>query len=290
MTFFSFSLAFGYSSCDSCVLDSKFKLYAFCCQYTHHGGDWEIKWSVPWFDCDESLTFYGLNLNLGYFSCFTPICLCGESRLLVSWCVGDRCGMTDIDNDVGRSRRPGAEDRGWSSTGRVLGDRTIGRSGDAMCGLYRAQWDEEREFLGLASKPRSTISTGLASKPLARVFQFGPQSQQLRFDDLAHKITAMISWFGPQNQVGGGLLVCASKSMSGWRWCEDMCRHLVACFIAKQVGIGFPSLASRLAKARREWCTWHHRRGCIEMKAKTDRSMWQAVSDSSTPILLFSLY
>jgi hypothetical protein len=38
----------------------------------------------------------------------------GESRLLVSWCAGDRWGMAGNDKDRGRSRRPGAEDRGWS--------------------------------------------------------------------------------------------------------------------------------------------------------------------------------
>jgi hypothetical protein len=38
----------------------------------------------------------------------------GESRLLVSWCVGGRCGMACSDKDRGRSRRPSAEDRGWS--------------------------------------------------------------------------------------------------------------------------------------------------------------------------------
>jgi hypothetical protein len=32
--------------------------------------------------------------------------------------------------------------------GRVLGGREIERSGDAMCGLYHARGDEEREFLG----------------------------------------------------------------------------------------------------------------------------------------------
>jgi hypothetical protein len=32
--------------------------------------------------------------------------------------------------------------------GRVLGGRTIERSGDAVCGLHRAHGDEEREFLG----------------------------------------------------------------------------------------------------------------------------------------------
>jgi hypothetical protein len=34
------------------------------------------------------------------------------------------------------------------STGRVLGDRMIKRSGDVMCGLHRAQEDDERNFLG----------------------------------------------------------------------------------------------------------------------------------------------
>jgi hypothetical protein len=38
----------------------------------------------------------------------------GESRLLVSWCAGGRCGMACSDEDRGRSRRPGVEDRGWS--------------------------------------------------------------------------------------------------------------------------------------------------------------------------------
>jgi hypothetical protein len=36
----------------------------------------------------------------------------GESHLLVSWCVGGRCDMACSDEDHGRSRRPGAEDRG----------------------------------------------------------------------------------------------------------------------------------------------------------------------------------
>jgi hypothetical protein len=42
-------------------------------------------------------------------------------------------------------------------TGRILGGRTIERSGDAMCGLHRARGDEECKFLGWASKPRSTV-------------------------------------------------------------------------------------------------------------------------------------
>jgi hypothetical protein len=56
--------------------------------------------------------------------------------------AGGRCGMADNDEDRGMSRRPGVEDRD-GHTGRVLGCRTIGRSGDAVCGLHRAHGDEE---------------------------------------------------------------------------------------------------------------------------------------------------
>jgi hypothetical protein len=71
----------------------------------------------------------------------------GESRLLVSWCVGGRCGMACSDEDHDRSRRPGAEDRGWShrSDTRWPGGREVG---GAVCGLHRALGDEERWFLG----------------------------------------------------------------------------------------------------------------------------------------------
>jgi hypothetical protein len=38
------------------------------------------------------------------------LCSCGESCLLVSGCVGDMCDMVGSDEDLGRSRRLGAED------------------------------------------------------------------------------------------------------------------------------------------------------------------------------------
>jgi hypothetical protein len=52
----------------------------------------------------------------------------GETRLLVSWCAADRCDMACNDDDRGMSRRPGAEDRGWShmSGTRVPGGREVG--------------------------------------------------------------------------------------------------------------------------------------------------------------------
>jgi hypothetical protein len=56
--------------------------------------------------------------------------------------------MVGSDEDLGRSRTPDAEDRGWLSTGRVLGGRTIERSGDAVYGLHSAQGDEVHEFVG----------------------------------------------------------------------------------------------------------------------------------------------
>jgi hypothetical protein len=66
---------------------------------------------------------------MGHFSCFTFILgFIGESRLLVSWCAGDRCGMECHDKDHGKSRRPGAKDPGLShrSGTRWPGDREVG--------------------------------------------------------------------------------------------------------------------------------------------------------------------
>jgi hypothetical protein len=79
-----------------------------------------------------------LNSNPGHVGC-VPLYLvsCGESSLLVSWYTGSMCYMEGCDEDRGRSRRPGAENHGWSSTGRVLGGRAIGRSGDVVCVEHR---------------------------------------------------------------------------------------------------------------------------------------------------------
>jgi hypothetical protein len=46
--------------------------------------------------------------------------------------------MVGNNEDQGKSRRLGAEDQGWSSTGQVLSGQMIERSGDAVCGLHRA--------------------------------------------------------------------------------------------------------------------------------------------------------
>jgi hypothetical protein len=70
-----------------------------------------------------------LNSNLGHFCGFTFIFVSfEESCLLVSWCVGVRCGIMGTDEDRGRSRRPGVEDWRWShrSGTRWSDDREVG--------------------------------------------------------------------------------------------------------------------------------------------------------------------
>jgi hypothetical protein len=96
--------------------------------------------------------------------------------------------MAGSDKNQGRCRRLGAEERGWSSTDRVLGGRTIERSSDSVCGLYRTQGDEECGFLGSVSKPRSMVSPGLASKLVATVLVALPQNHSLGFLDMGLKI------------------------------------------------------------------------------------------------------
>jgi hypothetical protein len=55
--------------------------------------------------------------------------------------------MACSDEDCGRSRRPSAEDRGWSHS-QVLSGRAIERSGGVVCSLHRTCGDEEHVFLG----------------------------------------------------------------------------------------------------------------------------------------------
>jgi hypothetical protein len=127
---------------------------------------------------------------------------------------------------------------GDGHTGRILSGRTIKRSGDIVYGLHHAREDEKREFLGRASKPRSTVcqwfgikttgtvfsglaskpvvtvSLGLASKPVARVPRIGPQNQQLWFGDLSLKISFLVWTSKPS---GLWFIDCATKSTEGGR-------------------------------------------------------------------------
>jgi hypothetical protein len=100
--------------------------------------------------------------------------------------------MVGSDEDRGRSRRLGVKDRGWLSTSQILCDQMIERSGGAMCSQHHAQGDEEREFLSLASKPRSMVSPSLASKPVAWFLWFGLKTTCSGFSDWASKLAVVV--------------------------------------------------------------------------------------------------
>jgi hypothetical protein len=209
--------------------------------------------------------------------------------------------MAGRDGDRGKSKRLGAEDRRWPSTGRVLGGQMIERSSNAIYSLHRAQGDKEHSFLSLASKPRSTISPCLASNPVATVlviwpqnhslgfFWIVPQNWQLRFGELAHKIITTVSWFSPQNHVGYGLSVAPKH-----RWeDEDGTGHVskssgLLHLEASRARVSQSSIKTDRGVA--QMVTWHHHGGHVEMKLKTDGLMRWAASDSSTLTLPFVLY
>ncbi|WP_428037064.1 hypothetical protein [Amphritea sp.] len=94
-------------------------------------------------------------------------------------------------------------------------------------------------FSSLASKLVATVSPGLTSKPVVGflvepqnqgrrflpvwpqtrwlcISRFWPQNWQLWFGDLGHKITVMVSWFGPQNHVGYDFLIALQN-----RWDDE---------------------------------------------------------------------
>jgi hypothetical protein len=95
----------------------------------------------------ESETFRFLPLSL--FHLENHVCLSrGVQVAGAAWRAAARIvvGVGDLVQRTGDGR-----------TGWILDGRTIGRSGDVVCGLYCAHGDKERGFLGSASKPRSTI-------------------------------------------------------------------------------------------------------------------------------------
>jgi hypothetical protein len=133
---------------------------------------------------------------------------------------------------------------------------------------------------GLASKPATTVFAGLASKPVVTIFSsLASKLLATVSPGLASK-PALGLLVELQNQCGGGfpglglkigssgLTILASKSPrrfhglglktkwalvcrlrhkpDGGRSTQDTGQDLVACFMWKQVWIGFPSLARRL--------------------------------------------
>jgi hypothetical protein len=78
---------------------------------------------------------------------------------------------------------------GDDRTGQVLGGRPIDRLGGTVCSLDHARGDEECEFLGWASKPRSTVCQWFSLK-ITGTF----------FSNLTSKLVATVSSVWPQNR------------------------------------------------------------------------------------------
>jgi hypothetical protein len=152
-------------------------------------------------------------LPLPLFCLENRVCLShGVQVIGAAWWASTRI-MTWVGDLVQRT--------GDGRTDRVLGGWTIERSGDAVCGLHHARGDEERRFLGWASKASSTfcqwfglkitgtVFSGLTSKPVAKVsldltskfmvegFLIWALKPAAQFGDLSLKITVTISSFVP---------------------------------------------------------------------------------------------
>jgi hypothetical protein len=130
---------------------------------------------------------------------------------------------------------------------------------------------------GLSSKPAATVFSGLTSKPMVTVFS-SLASKLVATVSPSLASTPVVGFLvEPQNQCGGGfpglglktgsygLMICASKSprrflglgvktkqvsvcwlchkTDGGRSVQDTHRDLAACFMWKQVWLGFSSLA-----------------------------------------------
>jgi hypothetical protein len=143
-----------------------------------------------------------------------------ESRLLVSWCAGGRSGMVCSDEYRGRSRRPGAEDRGWSHRlgtrwpgGREVGWRRV-RSAPGMWRLKaRVSW------LSLKTKVVEGFPVW-ASKPAAAGLVIWASESPRRFLGLGLK-TKWASVYRLCHKTDGG------------RSARDTCRDLAACLASK---------------------------------------------------------
>jgi hypothetical protein len=201
MNFLSFLLDFGLLAVLHGVLDLNFKLCAFVINRL-------IKWEIE----KPSDQFLGLIvmshwlgdvlvrirditvvLPLFFVSLENRVCLSrGVQVAGAAWRVA-----TKIATWVGDLVQRTSDDR----TDRVLSGRTIGRSGDVVCGLHRACGDEECGFLGWAIKPRSTICQWFGLKTTATVFfNLASKSVVTVFSGLLSKPVVLVSRFGPQNQ------------------------------------------------------------------------------------------
>jgi hypothetical protein len=100
------------------------------------------------FDCDESLTWRGLNSKTGRFRF---VFLLPLFRLENHVCLSHGVQVADAARRAAMRTMAGVRDLVQRTrdgrTGRILGGRAVERSGGVVCGLHRACRDEECGFL-----------------------------------------------------------------------------------------------------------------------------------------------
>jgi hypothetical protein len=143
-------------------------------------------------------------------------------------------------------------------TGQVLGGRAILRS-DALCVICTMHMEtRSTDFLVEPQNQGRRFVSGLASKPVGPVW---PQNRWVRFLSLDLKTGScgLVIWtsksprwffcLGLKTKQASVCQLC--HKIDGGRMTCDTSRDLVACFAWKQVALGFSSLATRPAEARR---------------------------------------
>jgi hypothetical protein len=139
------------------------------------------------------------------------LCFIGESCFLVSWCAGGRCSITFSDEDPGRSRRPGAEDRGWSHR---LGTRWPGDR-EVMCHRVRSAlctWRREAQISWLSLKTKvDGLSVVWPQNHWDYFLRFGLKTSGGGFSGLASKPVVAVSWLSLKIKVVEGFPVWTLK-------------------------------------------------------------------------------
>jgi hypothetical protein len=139
----------------------------------------------------------------------------GESCLLVSWCAGGRCGMVCSDEGHDRSRRPGAEDRGWSqrSGTRWSGGREVGwcRVRSAPDTWRLGVWVSWLSLKTKVSKPLGQFLAVWPQNLLRRFSPVWPQNWWRWFFLVWPQNRWSVSWLSLKTKVVEGFPVWASK-------------------------------------------------------------------------------
>jgi hypothetical protein len=182
-----------------------------------------------------------------------------------------------------------------------VGDLVLrNRDGQAQVRYSVTGWSRDRMVLctvcTMHMKMRSTgfliepqnqgrrFVSGLISKPLWRFLLVWPQNLWRRFLGLASKPVATVWWFGPQNHrnsflvwtskpSGFWFISCAIKLMGGRRrkTCIEIWR-LALC--SSKLYYDFSVWHQYRWRRDCGWCKWHHYGGYIEMNLKTDGLYW----------------